>query len=145
MTFLFSCGVRKLNLRRRFMAFNSYKKDEYPGSNKVSSSRSSMSYLGKSIKIKGKISSDEYLTVEGQVEGNIDIGKTLTIGKNGYVNGKINADMVKLDGKAEGNITAASKLEIASSGRFQGTIKSDKLVIEEGAVFKGKINLEDDD
>lgn len=126
------------------MAFNSYKKDEYAGSGGFSSSQTSMSYLGKSMKIKGKISSDEYLTVEGQVEGNIDISKTLTIGKNGYVNGTINADIVKLDGKAEGNITAASMLEIASSGTFQGTIKSDKLVIEEGAVFKGKVNVEDD-
>lgn len=126
------------------MAFNSYKKDEYSGSGGLSSSRASISYLGKSMKIKGKISSDEYLTVEGQVEGNIDISKTLTIGKNGYVNGTINADIVKLDGKAEGSITAASKLEIASSGTFQGTIKSDKLVIDEGAVFKGKINVEDD-
>jgi cytoskeletal protein CcmA (bactofilin family) len=126
------------------MAFNSYKKDEYSGSGGLSSSQTSMSYLGKSMKIKGKISSDEYLTVEGQVEGNIDISKTLTIGKNGYVNGTINADIVKLDGKAEGNITAASKLEIASSGTFQGTIKSDKLVIDEGAIFKGKVNVEDD-
>jgi cytoskeletal protein CcmA (bactofilin family) len=126
------------------MAFNSYKKDEYSGSGGLSSSQASMSYLGKSMKIKGKISSDEYLTVEGQIEGNIDISKTLTIGKNGYVNGKINADIVKLDGKAKGNITAASKLEIASSGTFQGTITSDKLVIDEGAVFKGKVNVEDD-
>ena len=127
------------------MAFNSYKKDEYPGLGGFSSSRSSMSYLGKSMKIKGKISSDEYLTVEGQVEGNIEISKTLTIGKNGYVNGTINADIVKLDGKAEGNITAATKLEIASTGTFQGTIKSDKLVIEDGATFKGKVNVEDEE
>jgi len=126
------------------MAFNSYKKDEYPGLGGFSSSRSSMSYLGKSMKIKGKISSDEYLTVEGQVEGNIEISKTLTIGKNGYVNGTINADIVKLDGKAEGNITAATKLEIASTGTFQGTIRSDKLVIEDGATFKGKVNVEDE-
>jgi cytoskeletal protein CcmA (bactofilin family) len=126
------------------MAFNTYKKDEYPGVGGLPSSRSSMSYLGKSMKIKGKISSDEYLTVEGQVEGNIEISKTLTIGKNGYVNGTINADIVKLDGQAEGNITAATKLEIASTGTFQGTIKSDKLVIEDGATFKGKVNVEDE-
>lgn len=126
------------------MAFNSYKKDEYPGAGGLSSSQPSMSYLGKSMKIKGKISSDEYLTVDGHIEGNIDIRKTLTIGKNGYVNGTINADVVKLDGTVEGNITAANKLEIASSGTFQGTIKSDKLVIEEGATFKGKVNQEDE-
>lgn len=101
------------------------------------------SYLGKTMKIKGKITSDEYLTVEGEIEGNVDISKTLTIGKDGYVNGMINADVVKIDGKAEGNITASRKLEISSAGTFQGTLKSDKLVIEEGAVFKGKVNTEE--
>ena len=126
------------------MAFNSYKKDEYPAGGSLSSSRPPMSYLGKSMKIKGKISSDEYLTVDGLVEGNIDINKTLTIGKHGCVNGTINADVVKLDGKVEGNITAADKLEITSSGVFQGTIKSGKLVIEEGATFKGNVNVEDE-
>lgn len=122
------------------MAFNSYKKDAHVGPGELPSSQRAMSYLGKTMKIKGKITSDEYLTVEGQVEGNIDISKTLTIGKDGYVNGKINAGMVKIDGKAEGDITAASKLEITSNGTFQGTLKADKLVIEEGALFKGKVN-----
>jgi len=101
------------------------------------------SYLGKTMKIKGKIKSDEFLTVEGEVEGNVDISKTLTIGREGFVNGTINADVVKIDGKAHGNITASSKLEISSAGTFQGVIKSDKLMIEEGAVFKGKVNVEE--
>ncbi|UCH94535.1 MAG: polymer-forming cytoskeletal protein [Candidatus Aminicenantes bacterium] len=127
------------------MAFNSYKKDEFVGSGEFVSSGSSMSYLGKTMKIKGKITSDEYLTVEGQVEGNINISKTLTIGKEGYVNGQINAEEVKIDGKVEGKITAANKLEITSSGTFQGAIQADKLVIEEGAVFQGKINLDEDE
>jgi cytoskeletal protein CcmA (bactofilin family) len=125
------------------MAFNSYKKDGYTGMAGFSSSQG-MSYLGKTMKIKGKISSDEFLTVEGHIEGNIDMSKTLTIGREGYVNGEINADMVRIDGKAEGNIIAARKLEIASSGTFAGTLKAEKLVIEEGATFKGKVNVEEE-
>ena len=122
------------------MGFDSYKKDGPAGPGDTASSRGA-SFLGKSLKIKGKISSDEYLTVEGQVEGNIDISKTLTIGKDGFVSGEINADVVKIDGKAEGNISAQSKLEITSSGTFQGSVRSEKLVIEEGAIFKGKVNV----
>jgi len=100
----------------------------------------SSSYLGKTLKIKGEISSDEYLTVEGQVTGNINVTKTLVIGKDGFVDGEITAEVVKIDGKAKGSITASEKLEISSRGHFQGNIKSEKLVIAEGAVFQGNAN-----
>ena len=125
------------------MAFGSDRKDgstEYGGS--FSTETPSRSYLGKTLKIKGEISSDEYLTVEGEVKGNINITKTLTIGKDGYVDGEITAEVVKIDGKARGNITASNKLEISSNGQFVGNLKSEKLVIEEGAVFQGNANQE---
>ncbi len=127
------------------MAFNPGKKndrseiDEYrpeePGT---------QSFLGQTIKIKGEITCDEFLIIEGEVKGNIKINNTLTIGRDGYVKGEIDAKEVKIIGKAEGNITATDKLEISSQGHFSGTIKSDKLVIEEGAVFKGKANLDEE-
>jgi cytoskeletal protein CcmA (bactofilin family) len=103
----------------------------------------SRSFLGESVKIKGKITSDELLTIEGEVNGDINSSKTLTIGKSGFVNGKINAEEVKIHGKAEGSISAAGKLEISSQGNFSGSLKSDKLIIADGAVFKGKVNLDD--
>lgn len=107
------------------------------------STGASSSYLGKTLKIKGEISSEEYLTVEGEVTGNINITKTLTIGKEGYVDGEITAEVVKIDGKAKGSITASEKLEISSRGNFHGNIKSEKLVIEEGAVFQGNANQDE--
>lgn len=123
------------------MAFNTYQKNTQMDNESYDSQGiSSKSFLGKTLEIKGKITSDEYLTVEGKVEGNIKISKTLTIGKDGYVEGEIKADEVKIHGKAEGNIEAASRLEISSRGNFTGTLKAKKLVIEEGAVFKGKVN-----
>jgi cytoskeletal protein CcmA (bactofilin family) len=103
----------------------------------------SRSYLGVTMVINGKITSDEFLTVDGKVKGNINISKTLTIGKSGYVEGEIKAEEVRIEGKVEGSIDASNKLKITSHGNFSGNVKSEKLVIEEGAVFKGKINIDD--
>jgi cytoskeletal protein CcmA (bactofilin family) len=125
------------------MAFNPHKNNDKDDSDEYGSSNTSAhSYLGKTIKINGEISCDEFLTVEGDVKGNIRVSKTLTIGKNGRVKGEIEAKDVKIIGKAEGNINASGKLEISSNGIFKGSIKSDKLIIEEGAIFKGKANMD---
>ncbi len=128
------------------MAFNVKKNSRDEISNYTPPSPSNPSpgsYLGKSLQITGEITSDEQLTIEGKIKGNINISKTLTIGKNGYVDGKITAEVVKIDGKAEGDITATEKLEISSNGVFSGNLKSEKLVIAEGAVFQGKANMDD--
>lgn len=125
------------------MAFNVSKKDSQFEDYSSEAEPASSSYLGKTLKVKGEITSDEMLTVEGEVTGNINITKTLTIGKDGYVDGEISAEVVKIDGRAKGNITATQKLEISSRGNFYGNIKSDKLVIAEGAVFQGKANMEE--
>ncbi|MCK4761058.1 MAG: polymer-forming cytoskeletal protein [Candidatus Aminicenantes bacterium] len=125
------------------MAFNTGKKgmtgdiEEYNAP-----AGSSKSFLGKTLNVTGEITCDEVLTIEGNVKGNIKVSKTLTIGANGYVEGEIKANDVKIIGKAEGNIDASGKLEISSQGNFKGSVKADKLVIEEGAVFKGEANMD---
>lgn len=124
------------------MAFNPGKNNIKGDSDEYSSDTSAQSYLGKTIKVDGEIICDEFLTVEGNVKGNVKVSKTLTIGENGYVKGEIKAKDVRIIGKAEGNIDASGKLEISSRGNFKGSIKSDKLVIEEGAIFKGKANMD---
>ena len=128
------------------MAFSASKKETSGNYDEYTSSTSepiSHSYLGKTLKIKVQITTDEFLTVEGEVKGNIKTSKTLTIGKSGYVDGKITAKKVKVEGRAKGSIKASDKLEISSSGNFQGNLKSDKLVIEEGALFQGNANMDD--
>lgn len=124
------------------MALNPGKRNEFDEYG--SAEPDDKSHLGKTIKIKGEISCDEFLLIEGEVKGNIKVNNTLTIGRNGYVKGEIDAKEVKIVGKAEGSIAASERLEISSEGNFSGSIKSDKLVIEEGAVFKGKANLDDE-
>lgn len=124
------------------MALNPGKRNEFDEYG--SAEPDGKSYLGKTIKIKGEISCDEFLVIEGEVKGNIKVNNTLTIGRDGYVKGEIDAKEVKIVGKAEGSIAASDRLEISSQGNFSGSIRSDKLVIEEGAVFKGKANLDDE-
>jgi cytoskeletal protein CcmA (bactofilin family) len=101
-----------------------------------------MSYIGESMKIKADITSDENVTVEGKVTGNIDISKTLTIGKKGSVKADIKAAVVRIIGEAKGNIAASEKVEILAQGRYTGNIQSQKLVVEEGAILNGNINQE---
>lgn len=126
------------------MAFGTSKKETHTDYIQPTATESdSHSYLGKTLKIKGEITSDEKLTVEGEITGNINITKTLTIGKSGYVDGEISAKVVKIEGRAKGNVTAKEKLEISTNGNFYGNITSDKLVIAEGAVFQGKANMDE--
>jgi cytoskeletal protein CcmA (bactofilin family) len=98
------------------------------------------SYIGESMKIKADITSDENVTVEGKITGNIDISKTLTIGKKGSVKADIKAAVVRIIGEAKGNIVASEKVEILAQGRYTGNIQSQKLVVEEGAILNGNIN-----
>lgn len=105
---------------------------------------STASFIGKTMKIKGGLVSDEDLTIEGQVKGTIEVTKTLTIGRYGDVTADINARVVKIIGKARGNIVASEKVEILSEGRYNGNIISEKLVVAEGAVLIGNINQEEE-
>jgi cytoskeletal protein CcmA (bactofilin family) len=98
------------------------------------------SFIGKTMNIKADIVSDEDVTIEGRVNGNIEVTKTLTIGKNGNVTADMKASVVRIIGAAKGNIIASDKVEILSEGRYTGNIDSKKLVVAEGAVLNGNIN-----
>lgn len=102
----------------------------------------SKSFFGKTMKIEGEITSDEDVTIEGKLKGQLEVSKTLTIGRDGYVDGKISASVVRISGEAEGQIAASEKLEISSEGKYTGNIQADKIVIAEGAKLKGTINME---
>jgi cytoskeletal protein CcmA (bactofilin family) len=108
----------------------------------VTTGEPSGSFIGKTMKIKGRIVADEDLTVEGEVKGNVKVNKTLTIGRSGNVNADIKANVIEIFGLARGNITASEKVAIMSDGRYNGNLQSKKLVVEEGAVLIGDINKE---
>lgn len=99
------------------------------------------SYLGKTVKIKGNITSDESVGIEGRVNGNIKSADTITIGKSGNVSGKIEADIINIMGKAKGDIISRKKVRIQSGAKFDGNINTDNVIIEEGGLFNGNMNM----
>lgn len=99
--------------------------------------------IGQSIQIKGELSGNEDLTIDGTVEGNIELKQNnLTIGPNGNIKADINAKTVTITGKVEGNVTADEKVEIRETGNLRGNIAAPRVVIADGAFFKGSVEME---
>ncbi len=110
--------------------------------NKETKSESVSSYIGKSVKIKGNIATEQSLIIKGKVKGNLEVKDSLTIEQGGDVNGNIKAKTVNIIGKAKGDIKTEDKLSIYPTGKFNGNINSLKIVIKEGGIFSGTANLD---
>lgn len=100
------------------------------------------SYIGRNIVIEGEITGDEELTLEGTVRGKIAVKAALLVGKTGSVEAEIEAKKVDLYGTVEGNLTADERVELKQGCRMMGNITSPRVLISDGAVFKGKIDME---
>jgi len=101
--------------------------------------------IGPSIIIRGKLKSDEDLIVKGRIDAAITSSKALLIENSGIVNADVKVESVRVSGVLVGNITAASRSEIASDGRVVGDIMSPKLIISDGAAFRGQIDMQNFD
>ena len=100
-------------------------------------------HIGKSVIIKGELSGSEDLYVDGQVEGSIELsGNRLIIGPHGQVRARVNAKGVIVQGKLEGNIQAGERVELTKSAILVGDIATQRVAIEEGAYFKGKVDIQ---
>jgi cytoskeletal protein CcmA (bactofilin family) len=98
--------------------------------------------IGKSVLIKGQIYSREDLTIDGEVDGTIELQEhRLTIGPHGKVQAGIRARDVVIMGTVHGNIEAADKIDIRKEAKLVGDIKTARIVIEDGAYFKGSIDI----
>ncbi len=101
-----------------------------------------MANIGKSIKIKGDLSGSEDLVVEGHVEGKIELANNqLTIGANGIVDADIHAKSVIVIGKATGNVSGSDRVEVQATGLVNGDVNAPRLVVQEGAVINGSIQM----
>ena len=98
--------------------------------------------IGQSVQIKGELSGNEDLTIEGMVDGKIMLkDHNLTIGANGRITAEVHAKTVVVVGQVSGNITADDKVEIAPSGSVEGDIRAPRVSISDGARFKGSIDM----
>ncbi len=102
-----------------------------------------IAHIGRSVIIKGELSGSEDLYVDGQVEGTIELqGNSLTVGPNGQLRADVNAKNVIVHGVLEGNVKASEHTDLRKSAVVTGDIFSQKIAIEEGAYFKGKVDIQ---
>ena len=99
--------------------------------------------IGKSVVIKGELSGSEDLTIEGHVEGRIELrDNILTIGPNGKIRAEVFAKAVIVLGEVTGNVTASEKCDIRDNGSVDGDIISPRVAIAEGAHFRGSVDMQ---
>jgi cytoskeletal protein CcmA (bactofilin family) len=99
--------------------------------------------IGKSVVIKGELNGSEDLTIEGQVEGKIELRQNiLTIGPNGRIKAQVFAKSVIILGEVTGNVTASEKVDIRDNGSVDGDIASPRVAIAEGTHFRGSIDMQ---
>ena len=99
--------------------------------------------IGKSVVIKGELNGSEDLTIEGQVEGTIQLrDHVLTIGANGRIKAQVFAKAVIVLGEVTGNVTASDKVDIRDNGSVDGDIVSPRVAIAEGAHFRGSVDMQ---
>ena len=103
----------------------------------------SYALIGRSVVIKGELDGSEDLTIEGHVEGKIELrDNTLTVGVNGQVKAQVFAKSVVVLGELIGNINASEKVDIRDNGSVDGDIVAPRVAIAEGAHFRGSIDMQ---
>ena len=99
--------------------------------------------IGKSVVIKGELSGSEDLTIEGQVDGKIELRQNvLTIGPNGKIKAQVVAKTVVVEGQVQGNVTATERIDIRDKGSVEGDLSAPRVAIADGAHFRGSIDMQ---
>lgn len=103
----------------------------------------SSAVIGKSVVIKGQIYSREDLVIDGEVEGSVEANENkIVVGPNGRVNAGVKAREVVVHGSIKGNVEAGEKIDIRREAKLVGDIKTQRIVIEDGAYFKGSVDIQ---
>ena len=102
--------------------------------------------IGPGVKIEGQIVSDENLVIEGKVSGSITAkNNEVTVGKSGILTANIGAKVVHIEGTVKGDISGSEKVVISKTGNVLGNIQSPRVTLEDGAKFKGSIEMDPDE
>ena len=101
-----------------------------------------MANIGKAISIRGDLTGNEDMVIEGKVEGKVDLpNNQLTIGANGDVKAEIHAKSVVVVGRLVGNVFGLERIEIQATGKIEGDVTAPKLIVAEGAQLNGAIQM----
>jgi cytoskeletal protein CcmA (bactofilin family) len=124
-------------------------KGSAPASPGVSQDQSSSSrtqqrritHVAPGSRIEGQVSGPTELLIEGEVEGEIRVDSTVMIGTEGVVQGPVTAHVVRIGGRVFGNVTASDRIEVSPSGSLEGDVAAPRIIIAEGAFFKGRVEM----
>jgi cytoskeletal protein CcmA (bactofilin family) len=105
------------------------------------SSRRRVTHIAPGSRIQGELTGPTELLIEGEVEGEIRTDSVVVIGAEGLVQGPVTAQTVRVSGRVVGNVQASERVEIAPAGSLEGDIAAPRVVIAEGAFFKGRVEM----
>lgn len=112
------------------------------GSRRPTPQRGDRATIGRSISVRGEVSGDEDLLIQGQVDGSVELGQhSVTVGGDGRVKANITARVVTVEGSVEGDLTAQEQIVLRGSARVQGDIRAPRVVLEDGASFRGLVDM----
>ena len=98
--------------------------------------------IGSSIVIEGEISSDEALVVQGTIRGKVASSESMFVENSATVEADVEAESVEVSGVLTGNVEANSRVEIKADGKMVGDVRSPRILIADGALFKGSIDMD---
>lgn len=104
---------------------------------------SAPTHIASGIRVVGQITGDAELVIDGQVDGEIDLDSRVVVGASGRVEGEIQARAIEVGGKVQGNVRGRERVEVLATGGLEGDVVSPRVVIAEGAFFKGKVEMAD--
>jgi len=114
--------------------------------NRIGAPAGDQAVISKGLFVKGEISGTESLYIDGKVEGAINLpGNRVTIGRNGQVGANVTAREVVVMGKVRGNVSASDRVDIRAEGALSGDVSAARISIEDGAFFKGGIDIRKSD
>lgn len=100
--------------------------------------------IGRSITIRGEVSGDEDLLIQGRIDGSVDLKEqSVTVGREGRVKADITGRVVTVEGEVEGNLKAQEQVVLRNSARVEGDITAPRVVLEDGASFRGLVEMKD--
>jgi len=111
------------------------------GSADPQSSRHHLTHVAAGTLLQGAVTGATELLVEGRIQGEVRVDAPVTVGAEGVVEGPVAAPVVRISGRVTGNVAASDRVEVAASGILEGDIAAPRIVIAEGAFFKGRVEM----
>jgi len=108
------------------------------------SQRYRLTHIAAGTRLRGEVTGGTELLVEGEIEGEVRVDATVTVGAEGVVTGPIAAPVVRIGGRVIGNVIASDRVEVSPSGSLEGNISAPRIIIAEGAFFKGIVDMRKD-